>query len=433
MFRPRRPGVGPAEPRDIVEVEDPADLHGFDNEKDSPGGVGDASQRPQRSGLAVALPDTSSLRGSTRADGALWLTARNSVRLGTVWLTRHLGLPPLSMPILLAFATMQCNLKCSMCAIGEASPNTQPEGELTTDEWKAVVDSAALLGTMIISWTGGENLLRPDIFELLGYTREQGIAVHVSTNATRLDRQAARMFNETTHSVSISVDGPDAASHEALRGRGAFKATMRGIQLLREEAPGLRLGLNFVITTQNYRRLVEMLHFAEKVGARQVKFAPIHANLLHSDKPMESYEHLFFKPSQLSALDAEIERLLAAARYSPLQINSAGFMRRSSELYSTGPNFNCYAGYAVGTVSATGEVLPCSDFKEGINVRDKTLFEIWRSPSFHRIRRKVHTCSSNCWDTTHTELSLRLSARSRAATLSETWRDLRFYFDNTIP
>jgi len=336
------------------------------------------------------------------------------------------------MPILLAFATMQCNLKCSMCAIGEASPPTS-EGELTIDEWKAVIDSAARLGTMIFSWTGGEILLRPDVFELLGYTREQGIAVHVSTNATRLDRQAARQFNETTHSVSISVDGPDAESHEALRGKGTFKATMRGIRLLREHAPSLRLGLNFVITTQNYLRLVEMLHFAQEVGARQIKFAPIHDNLLHRDKPRDSYEHLFFKPAQIPSLDAEIERLIAASRYSPLLTNSVGFLRRSSELYNSGPTFNCYAGYAVGSVSSKGDVLPCSDFGEGINVREMSLEQIWRSPRFHEIRRKVHTCSSNCWDTTHTELSLRLSTRSRAASLSDTWRDLRFYFDNTIP
>ncbi len=356
----------------------------------------------------------------------------NSARLGGIWLSRHLGRPPRHMPILLAFATMQCNLKCKMCAIGENSPPTT-EGELTTDEWKAVIDSAKKLGTMIFSWTGGENMLRPDLFELLAYTRDQGIAVHVCTNATKINQQNARLFGETTDSVSISVDGPDAETHEALRGKGTFKTTMRGIRHLREQAPEVRLGLNFVITTQNYRRLVEMLRLAEELGARQIKFAPIHANLLHADKPRESYDHLFFKPGQRPALDVEIDRLLAAARHSPLQINSTGFLRRSSELYDRGPTFDCYAGYAVGTVTSKGDVVPCSDFGEGMNVRDMPLDQIWRSPRFHGIRRKVHTCESNCWDTTHTELSLRMSARSQASSLSETWRDIRFYFESTIP
>ena len=63
-----------------------------------------------------------------------------------------------------------------------------------------------------------------------------------------------------------------------------------------------------------------------------------------------------------------------------------------------------------------------------VSVRDRPLEEIWRSADFQQLRLGVHTCDRPCWDTTNTELSLRLSVRSMLSEVGQTWRDLKFYF-----
>jgi MoaA/NifB/PqqE/SkfB family radical SAM enzyme len=215
------------------------------------------------------------------------LLVRNVHRLENIWLSRHLRTRPTYLPVLLAFVTDRCNLKCRMCGVYEHDPADSSE-ELSTEEWKAVIDSAAILRTMIISFTGGEPLVRSDIFDLIDYTRRKGIAVHLCSNGTIIDEANASQLQEAgVQSVSVSVESATPEAHELLRGNGTFERALQGIRCLQEKAPDIRIGINYLITTLNYRNMSAMIPFAEGLGVHQIKFAPIHTNLLHRRKPLE--------------------------------------------------------------------------------------------------------------------------------------------------
>lgn len=360
---------------------------------------------------------------------SLHVVARNLRSIGDVWVNRHLLRPPRYLPIVLAFVTYRCNLRCQMCGVEDHAGEQGPE--LSTLEWKEAIDSMARLKTMIISFSGGESLLRPDMFELIRHARRRRIAVHLCTNGTRIDRETAIALREAgTHTVSTSIESPRAEVHDLLRGQGTFERTLRGIEALRTHAPGIRIGLNYLVSTQTYTGMVEMLRLAEEIGAHQVKFAPIHTNLLHKDKPLETFSHLIFQaPEEINALEAEVGRLIEAARTSRVQINATRYLRGMTDLYRAPRRFRCYAGYAVCAIGPRGEVSPCCDFRQTFSVRERPLHEIWRSDEFHRLRLQVDRCRSTCWDTTNTELSLRLSARALPAEIADTWRALKFYFE----
>lgn len=145
--------------------------------------------------------------------------------------------------------TRSCNLACRHCR-AEAHPEPF-EGELTTGEIKNLLDSFAEAGSPMVIFTGGEPLLRPDIFELIDHAHKNGLVCACSPNGTLIDAENARKLKEAgVNRCSISIDGPDAKSHDALRGvPGAFEASMRGIRHLREA--GLPFQINTTVTRNN--------------------------------------------------------------------------------------------------------------------------------------------------------------------------------------
>ena len=343
----------------------------------------------------------------------------------------HLRARPKHLPILLLFVTDLCNLRCRMCGVWEhAEPGG--EGELSTDEWKAVIASGAKLRAAIVSFTGGEVLLRRDIFDLIEHAKRHRIATHVCTNGTLLDEGNVDRLRECgVGTVSVSIESATPQEHDYLRGEGTFEKAVRGTRLLRERAPEIRVGINSLITAQNFRHMEAMIPFAESLGVHQLKFAPIHTNLQHRCKRREEFGDLVFHEDDLDELQAALEGLVRALGTTKLHTTSLPFLAGITDLYRRPPKTRrCYAGYAACAVNPQGRVGPCSDMLSQFSVREKPLEEIWASPGFHELRERVRQCDEACWDTTNAELSLRLQLRNWASSggIGYIWRDLKFYF-----
>ena len=381
----------------------------------------------RKAGSSDTSPDDALSTGTT-------LPARHLARrvpvLLDVWLSRLLGRPPKYLPILLLFVTEKCNLRCRMCGVWEHADSAAKAGELTTDEWKAVIRSAAALRTFLMSITGGEALLRPDVFELIRYAKQHGMSVHLCSNGTLLNDEIVDEIRESDlDTVSISIDGHRPEIHDRLRGAGTLDQAVRGIRLIRQRAPSVKVGINFLISAENFIDMCEMIPFAEGLDVHQIKFAPIHRNLQHKDKRLETFGSLVFTDEHLHSLRIEIDKLVEAASKSRLQTTSKRFLDGILDFYrQPDKGFRCYAGHAVSAINPQGLIAPCCDMWGDISVRDAPLEDIWRSDAFQRLRTCVRTCERPCWDTTNAELSLRMSVRSTLGGLGQTWRDLRFYF-----
>lgn len=344
-----------------------------------------------------------------------------------VWAARHLNRAPAQLPILVMMITDKCNLHCKMCGACDYTPGDH--GMLTTEEWLRVLDAAARLNTQILSITGGEALLRHDVFEIIRRARALGMAVHLNTNGLLLtDKHIDLLRGAGVDTVSISLESADEAVHDAIRGRGTFARTVKNLRRLRARAPGIRVGINCVVNRGNVAGLLDMLRLAEEHAVQQVKFAPIHTNLQHKDKPVSDYEDMIFRETDLDELEAAVARLRGALARSPVQSTSNQFFDGMANLYRPpASNFYCYAGWAIAVVDAQGNVAACFDKPGARNVRDASLDAIWRSQAFQEHRQLVRHCDRACWDTTNAELSLRLSLRGMLREPVQTLRDIRFY------
>jgi MoaA/NifB/PqqE/SkfB family radical SAM enzyme len=344
-----------------------------------------------------------------------------------VWLARHTRLTPPVLPILILMVTDKCNLKCKMCGACDYTPGDH--GMLTLAQWKAVIDAAERLKTQVVSITGGEALLRKDLFDLIAYARTKSMTVHLNTNGLLLrDRNVASLAASGVESVSISVESTNPTVHDAIRGKGTLKHTIEGIRRLRRACPDTRIGLNTVLNRHNLDSMPNLVRFAERENLDQVKFAPIHSNLQHKDKPLDEYADMVFGPQDTDSLTAGVDAIRQALATTRLESCSDRFFEGIPNLYrQPASNFYCYAGYAVCVVNPQGDVSACFDKAPCANVKDRPLDQIWRSPAFQRHRAVVRNCDQACWDTTNAELSLRLSFRNLLKEPRKTYRTVRYY------
>ena len=161
--------------------------------------------------------------------------------------------------------TRSCMLACRHCrAAAEKGPYP---GELSTDECMKLLDSLAAMGSCIVILTGGEPMLRPDIYDIAHYGSARGLRMVMAPCGMLLDRVACEKLKEAGIArISLSIDGATASTHDAFRGvTGAFDTVMRAAASARES--GLPFQINTTVTRSNCAELPEIFQLTVAIGA----------------------------------------------------------------------------------------------------------------------------------------------------------------------
>ncbi|MDD5356459.1 MAG: radical SAM protein [Candidatus Omnitrophica bacterium] len=341
---------------------------------------------------------------------------------------RRLQIPPPVVLFPVIWVTHRCNLRCRMCDWWKTQ-SADTSKELSTWEWYSFFDSVNRMRAATIVITGGEPLLRQDLFDIIKYIRTKGMSCHLCTNGSMLTEVNANKLKVAgLASISVSLYSYGAEIHNRLRGTDCFDAAIKGIKFLTQSAPEIKVGINYVITKENFHNLDRMVAFAQNLKVNQIKFDPVHTNLVHRHKPLCSFTGLLFDNNDLAELSFEIKKLINTASQVKLVANSRTFMNGIIDFFAGRPNrLSCYAGYISCAVDAFGRVSPCDNFEGSENIRDKPFEEIWRSDSFQQLRERVHGCSNRCWDTTHAELNIRCANGAFIREFGQILKDLSFY------
>jgi radical SAM protein with 4Fe4S-binding SPASM domain len=175
--------------------------------------------------------------------------------------------PPNTGPVVVWNATKTCNLECIHCYADAATARFA--NELTTAEAMAMIEDLALMKVPALLISGGEPLVRPDIFDLAAYSTSLGVRVTFSTNGTLIDEKTARRIAGTGVTyVGISIDG-DETRHDRMRGRaGAYRDAIRGIRNCRDA--GIRVGVRFTVTKDNLDEIESVFRVVEDEGIRRL-------------------------------------------------------------------------------------------------------------------------------------------------------------------
>ncbi len=271
--------------------------------------------------------------------------------------------------------TAACNLSCRYC---RASASHEPDqGELDTDEAKRFVESIAPRKPMLIL-SGGEPLLRPDLFQIIRLAVSLGIRVSLASNGTLITSGLAEEIADSGVSrVSISLDGADAAMHDHGRGQGSFERSIKGIENLRGRVD---FQINFTVTQKNQSELIRIFDLAEKLGA-----AALHIFFLVPTGRGREEDVItpVRQEEMLRQIEGEMDR-----RTLEVQVTCAPQYARLKKPGHGRGSGGCLAGRRFVFVSRKGEVYPCGYLPLRVgSVREKNFIEIWEnSPELQALR-----------------------------------------------
>ena len=176
-------------------------------------------------------------------------------------------------PVVIWNLIRRCNLTCKHCY--SISADIDFKGELNTEEVFTVMDDLKGFGVPVLILSGGEPLLRPDIFSISQRAKDMGFYVGLSTNGTLIDRHNIDAIAGVGYDyVGISIDGTQKTHDEFRRKQGAFDASMAAIRLCRER--DIKVGMRFTMTEDNADEFPQMLQLMEDEGVN--KFYLSHLN-----------------------------------------------------------------------------------------------------------------------------------------------------------
>src|SRR5216110_2850173 len=168
--------------------------------------------------------------------------------------------------------TQRCNLECAHCYMS-AFGGADTRGELTTAECRRVMDEIAQINpNVFLILTGGEPLLRRDIWEIAGYAAEKRFTTVFGTNGVLLREREARLMRERgVLGASISLDSTDARKHDAFRHLpNAWDGAVRATRVLTDA--GLDFSLHMSVTDWNVGEVPAMIDLAKDLGAKVLNF-----------------------------------------------------------------------------------------------------------------------------------------------------------------
>ena len=282
--------------------------------------------------------------------------------------------------------TAACNLSCRYCRAC-ATPSPDPD-ELSLEEAQAFLDSIVPLQPMLIL-SGGEPLLRPDIFQIIRHAVSLGLRVSLASNGTLITPEVAdKIAASGVSRVSISLDGASAEKHDQSRGPGTFRAALNGMENLRGKVD---FQINFTVTKKNESEVPNIYDLAEKVGARALHFF----FLVPTGRGQEEDQ---ISPERQEELLLQIDRE-RAQRGIDVQVTCAPQYARLAKPGIGRGKGGCLAGKNFVFVSRKGDVYPCGYFPLRVgNIRDRNFVEIWEnSPELHALReRKLEGKCGRC-------------------------------------
>lgn len=298
--------------------------------------------------------------------------------------------------------TRSCNLNCRHC---RAAAGCGPyEGELSTNKCIRLLEEIAATSNPVIILTGGEPLLRPDIFDIAGYGTSKGLRMVMATNGTLVDEKVTRnMMASGIKRVSISIDGKDAASHDALRGvPGAFDGAMKGIEALK--SAGVEFQINTTVTTANLRQVKKILELAVSLGAAAHHIFLLVPTGRGRELASQAITAADYEETLLwfyrESLTCEIQLKATCAphyfRIMHQQKGKGGNRKKPAGQFHEATR-GCLGGISFCFISHAGQVQPCGYLEVDCgNVQKQSFADIWENSEVFRNLRNFGKYGGKC-------------------------------------
>ena len=293
--------------------------------------------------------------------------------------------------------TSRCNARCEHC--GSSCGDFMPKDEITGDEIKGVLDDVAEhydANKIMLFITGGEPLVRKDLFELMEYATSLGFHWGMTTNGMLIDEKAVKKMEKAKMStVSVSIDGVKEL-HEAFRKvPGSFEKILKGIKLMQQCPTITDLQVTTCCNKKNIDQLEDIYKIVKDLGVkdwRLIEVDPIGRAKGNNDLLLDAdgYKKMF-------------KFIIEKRRENPdmkFKYGCGHFLGNDLNIELLGNCYFCFTGYWVASVLSNGDVFGCPDIErrpeliQG-NIRERKFSDIWEH-EFKLYRKINRTSNSKC-------------------------------------
>jgi MoaA/NifB/PqqE/SkfB family radical SAM enzyme len=297
--------------------------------------------------------------------------------------------------------TTKCNLKCKMCGVWKTH-----EEEIDTVYVKKAIDDAYKMGNLQqVYFTGGEVLMRPDIFRLIKYVKDHypSVVTHLNTNGLLLTRDTInRLIDVGPTTLGVSIDSPVPAIHNFLRGEGVLEKVIESLVYINEQKE--RRGVKFpmvntlsILMDQTLETMPEMIDFSVKYKFSGICIQPYVCN---SDLRGEKKDIFLIKKERLPLLRQVLDKIEEKKKNVPLYVDIA-----SDKIYSyfSDPVYvdKCYSGFTRALIVGRKICFVCNgpnnEEHQHFGEADRdSIDKVWFSARADFFRNTIKSCRMNC-------------------------------------
>lgn len=302
--------------------------------------------------------------------------------------------------------TRRCNLRCVHCR-SSSEMIVKEHPDFPIEEAFRLLDDIAGYAKPVIVLSGGEPLLRKDVFEIARYGTDKGLRMCMATNGSLVNDDICEKIKASgMRIVSMSLDGASAEVHDDFRNeKGAFAAVMRAAGLFKKY--GIEFIINSSFTKRNEEEIPKVYRLAKEIGATAWYLFMIvptgrGEEIMNELITKEHYEDILDWHYNMEKDEPEmLVRPTCAPHYYRIVLQKAKaegekFKRRTLK-FSTGGSKGCLAGQLICLIDVDGNVLPCSYFpKPAGNVRTQSFKDIWENSELFRELRDFKSYKGKC-------------------------------------
>ncbi|TAL23842.1 MAG: radical SAM protein [Nitrospirae bacterium] len=302
--------------------------------------------------------------------------------------------------------TRRCNLRCVHC---RSSSELEVKGhpDFPTDEAFRIIDDIVSYAKPVVVLSGGEPLIRKDVFEIAKYGTDKGLRMCLATNGTLVNEEICGKIKESgIRIVSLSLDGSNEGVHDDFRSqKGAFAGTINAARLFKKY--GIEFIINSSFTKRNQEEIPKVYKLARELGATAWYMFMIvptgrGGEIMNELISKEEYEEILEWHYQMEKGEKDmLVRPTCAPHYYRIVLQKSKeegekFEKRTLK-FSTGGAKGCIAGQLICLIDVDGNVLPCSYFpRPAGNIRTQSFKDIWENSELFKELRDFKKYKGKC-------------------------------------
>ena len=294
--------------------------------------------------------------------------------------------------------TLRCNARCEHC--GSSCGDTIQKDEITKEEIFKVLEDIRNAGIydprrIMLNITGGEPLVRKDLFEIMAYADSLGYPWGITTNGILIDEEVVKKMAKThMYSVSVSIDGLKETHEKFRRVPGSYEKILKGLKLMMKEPNIKVVQVTTCVNKKNIDELEEMYKMFLDMGIkhwRVIEVDPIGRALGNDDILLDGEG---FKRMFRFIKEKQLENKMSVT------YGCGHYLGNNMDYEIRHQPFICYTGVNVGCILSNGDIFVCPDVKrrpeliQG-NIRKDNFMEVWEK-KYKPYRTMDRTCNSTC-------------------------------------